>query len=399
MGYCTVGTRILARVAVAVALLVWGPNLFGQFGGGPSFGNIFNRKTIDLTRKLPPVWDVHGKAVSVIMAPDNEAGRTNVEIQSEIEKLLTSGDSTVRAEVSAPDITINCQITNYSAPAIETEREGTTTTDYVQGGLNVAFRILEARTGHIIASSVATSQVIRQIGSSSLIHNPFQKERGDKNVSTKFDAQNSMVDDVARQIAAYLVITPEHVTVTLAQGGPLGSSDNLAKNLLWSRVLEELGTLTPAPDPRVDSYRIYNMGVANEALAYQTQDKKAALKFLQDASIDYGKATAARPDEKNYLPAQNRIAVALEHYAEHKQADAAPTGEAGPGASDVITNDDVIKMTVAHVDSATIIETIQGASKVKFEFGVNAVIRLTNNGVSKEVIASMRQKAKTAAGK
>jgi hypothetical protein len=43
---------------------------------------------------------------------------------------------------------------------------------------------------------------------------------------------------------------------------------------------------------------------------------------------------------------------------------------------------------------------LPGGSKVKFAFGVNDVIQLTSKGVGKDVIATMRQKAKTsAAGK
>ena len=409
--------RVSACVS-SVCLLATSPASFGQFGLGnsnPSFGTL-SHKSVELTRKLPPVYDLHGKSVAVIMAPDSGAGRTNVEIQGDIEKLLTGTDSTVRVESQSPDLAIYCQISAYSEPKIESRSDGKVTSSTMVGGLNVAFKISETRSGHLIASSVASTQVIHDLGSGgtgvSIFKGlPGRSEKGPSNVTSTFDAQNAMVNDIARQIASYLVTTPEAKTIPLAVGGALNGADRLATTLLWSRNLEELTTMTPWTDPRLDAYRIYNIAVANEALAYAAQDRKAAIKYLQDASIAYGKATDARPDEKGFLPAQIRISDALEHYI-HKDSTATaaangvlpgPTQPVGGGgapmsATEAMTDDDVIDMVRAKVDEAAVVESIQGASNVRFDLTPKGLIRLANGGIrGGRILEAMMLKAKTTA--
>ena len=75
----------------------------------------------------------------------------------------------------------------------------------------------------------------------------------------------------------------------------------------------------------------YNIGVAYEALAYQSEDKSATEKFLEKAAINYGKAIDANPGEKQFADPQNRIETAVAHYKRLQggstmtaKADAAP---------------------------------------------------------------------------
>ena len=71
-----------------------------------------------------------------------------------------------------------------------------------------------------------------------------------------------------------------------------------------------------SPKPDEDAYRLYNIGVAYEALAYQAEDPKSAMKYLDEAAIDYGKAIDAKPEEKYFLEPQKRIEDAIAHYRE-----------------------------------------------------------------------------------
>ena len=56
--------------------------------------------------------------------------------------------------------------------------------------------------------------------------------------------------------------------------------------------------------------------MAYEALAYQAEDEKAAMKYLDEAAINYGKAIDAKPAEKYFLEPQKRIETAIAHYKE-----------------------------------------------------------------------------------
>ena len=114
-------------------------------------------------------------------------------------------------------------------------------------------------------------------------------------------------------ISTRLVSTEQAVDVYLARG-KLDSANKLAESGLWSRYLESLETVTPLPNPHDDAYRLYNIGVANEALGYQTEDRAAAKKFLEQASIYYGKAIDGKHDEKFFLEPQTRIETAVAYY-------------------------------------------------------------------------------------
>ena len=83
---------------------------------------------------------------------------------------------------------------------------------------------------------------------------------------------------------------------------------------LWQRALETFETAPQLPKREDDAYRLYNIGVAYEALAYKAEDPKSAMKFLDEAAINYGKAIDAKPAEKYFLEPQKRIETAIAHY-------------------------------------------------------------------------------------
>jgi len=125
----------------------------------------------------------------------------------------------------------------------------------------------------------------------------------------------------------------------------------------------------------------YDIGVANEALAYSSEDVNKARTYLQQAAINYGKAIDAKPTEKYFLEPQNRIDTALAHYkalsddaksshtetathaspATSAASSAAASGTPAGSPSDALTNDQVIEMVSAHMDEANIIDNIQHA--------------------------------------
>jgi hypothetical protein len=411
-------SRLRHAFAVPFVLVVVGAGLpvKAQFGSKPSFGVLLTSKKIELTRKLPPIYDLHGKKILVaVTAEASNAAQTTAELQSEIEKLLTTQDSTVRVETHGEDLRIMCQITHYVAPNVQKSGSGTSEISTLSSGMNTAFRIVETRTGHVIAASVASSQIMHQ---ENFLHMGKSKGAGAKEASTAFDAQNAMVGEVARQIASYLVITPEPVTVQLAVGGELNTPNKLASNYLWTRYLEALSELKPFPDEREDAYRFYDIGVANEALAYATKDVGAAQRYLQEASINYGKAVEGKADEKDFLPAQTRIGAALAHFAATKdlvataskaeresppppppapkveRAAIAPAASTGGGSQgSVLRNQDVIDMVKGGVDASQVIDTIKEAMKVDFDLSPKGLIALSGAGVNKDIQAAMRAKS------
>jgi tetratricopeptide (TPR) repeat protein len=237
------------------------------------------------------------------------------------------------------------------------------------------------------------------------------------------------------------------VDVYLARG-KLDSANKLAESGLWSRYLEDLETMTPFTSPKDDAYRLYNIGVAYEALGYQSEDRVAAKKFLEQASIYYGKAIDGKPEEKFFLEPQNRIETAVAYYKKLEdrpkagvEAEAHPaavpasgdskkTGaKAASGAGDpahadnshtarkslvaakppltsaaskqkeappapALNNQKVVEMVKSGVDEENVIATIRQAPSVDFDISPDGQIQLAKNGVKGKIVAAMRDRSR-----
>ncbi len=170
---------------------------------------------------------------------------------------------------------------------------------------------------------------------------------------------------------------------------------------MWPRYLEALQVLPPNSDPKVDAYRLYDIGVANEAMAYLAEDNKSAIKDLEEASKNYGEAFDAKPQEKGFIEAQTRIKSALQYYSDIGKT--TPLGSAAPlttslnaaaAAPGALTNKDVVDMVTAHMDEANILDNIQNARDVDFDISVQAQIALQKAGVNSHILLAMKERAR-----
>ncbi len=88
------------------------------------------------------------------------------------------------------------------------------------------------------------------------------------------------------------------------------------------------------------------------------------MKYLEQASLDYGKAIDDRPDEKYFLEPQTRIKTALEHYLQSKTSPPPPPPAPDKPRDDpAVTNEDVIVMVQAQMDEANILDSIKNAPR------------------------------------
>jgi hypothetical protein len=393
-----------------------------------NFGGAFQRKKIVLVRKLPPTGHIDGSSFIVKVAGVSIPGDVVQGLQATVESLIINNDSRLHSVTDKPDAMITCQITSYSqAQTNETQAGvtlGKTTVPsqnfiHVKGLMTVTFNAQDVRSSRSISADTVTAKFDQQYpiqsaqpaklnslgGMGSILSHMPQKPAagGDESANkppTPIELRDKLVKDISYQIVSHLVNTSEQVPVDLAVGGGLDDADKLMDQKLWTRALENLETMTPFPQPPQDAYRLYDLGVVNEALGYQAEDVTQARKYLQEASIDYGKAIDAKPDEKNFLPPQTRIDTALEHYktlgdraaAIAQAASAAATPKAP--ASDALTNDDVIAMVAAKLDQANILDTIKTAGTVNFDLSAKGQIALSNGKVNGTIIAAMKAKAR-----
>jgi hypothetical protein len=417
------------RPGILVVLFVGLAATLGLTVQAQNFGGAFQRKKVVLVRKLPPTGHIDGTSIKVTVTGAGQDVTSN--LQTAIENLLINNDSRLHTVMDKenPDAVITCRITTYSQPPPARVTDANLTLgkkggplqneamNEVTGVLTATFQAQDLRSRKSIAADTVTSKFDREYpipvaaptGKTSMTsilgsHIPKFPMSGavpgagaEDKQPTPEELKERLIHDAAQQIASRLVNTSETVDVFLAIGSGLDEADKLMDQKLWTRALEQLETMTPFAQPEQDAYRLYDLGVVNEALGYQSEDVSKARKYLQEASIDYGKAIDAKPTEKNFLQPQTRIDTALAHYktlGDRMAASAQQATAASAPAADALSNADVISMVAAKLDEANIIDTIQHSSAVKFDLSAKGQIDLAKGNVNGRIIAAMKQKAR-----
>jgi hypothetical protein len=401
-----------------------------------NFGGAFHPKRIVLERKLPPVGHIDGSTFTVNVTAPGIPADIAMTLKSTIESIIVSNDPRLRTvgPTEHPDAIINCQIASYTQPPPKiTTHQGFSfgkkpapnqQMSQVTGMMAANFNAQDVRGGRSIAANMVTAKYDQEFtvqppanpnakpSLTSILGSRIPKmpetsqttgaSPGSKpsdepdQPPTPVELKNWLIQSAAMDIASLLVNTSEQVSVNLAVGPGLDDANRLMDQKLWTRALEQLESMTPFPQPDADAYRIYELGVVNEALGYKAEDFTSARKYLQEASIDYGKAIDAKPSEKYFLQPQTRIDTALAHYktlgdrAASVQVASAPKAP----AADALTNADVIAMVAAKLDQANILDTIKTSSAVNFDLTAKGQIDLAKGSVNGAIIAAMKAKAR-----
>jgi hypothetical protein len=407
-------SRLLAMACVSAGALAAIPSPAQGFGA--------SKIKVTLQRKLPALVHLPSDTIKLTVTTADEDSTLPYDFQALLETELLKDAPDLRELESAP-VQIFCQITEYSHPdPVITKRVGpglsaagvTATSDYtrITGQLNVSLQVKDSSGTLLISDNISATydQEFDSAGNSAShgvlgsVTGTFGHMKGgqksqDVNPPTPSELRSNLILDAVQQIAEHLVDTDEKIDVLLAQKpGPLDEGDKAAQTGLWQRALETYETASPFPKPEEDAYRLYNIGVAYEALAYAANDEKMIMKYLDQAAINYGKAIDARPSEKYFVEPQKRIETAIAHYKELQQERARARAEQeaannAPPAPKALTNTQVVAMAKSGVDDATIIQAIRGANLVDFDLSTKGLHDLTTNGVSVKVVTAMKTQA------
>ena len=302
------------------------------------FGNL-SKKKIVLHRKLPPVIQFTGTTFTVkVTARDPKDGDLAGKMKDLLETELLKNDNKLHAGPSSQELQINCTVTNFSVPPPQPftrnevimqkgkQLEQPVQYNKITGSLEVSYQARDPRAGKALDADNITAKYSedfeagtnQQAGKSlgTKVVDPFKRMAGKKTQDssgppTAEQLREDLIHQAIHEIASRITATNEPVEIMLAQG-KLDKVNQSAEHGLWSRYLEDLERMSPLA--KDDAYRLYNIGVAYEALAYQTEDRKAAKGFLQEAAINYGKAVDAKKDEKYFLEPQKRIETAMAYY-------------------------------------------------------------------------------------
>jgi tetratricopeptide (TPR) repeat protein len=423
---------------------------------GQGFGA--SKMEVYLNRKRPPEVYIMDTAISVRVGSQVGEGSTLArQMQTELESRLCSYDRRLRPEPANPETLISCTITRldtnersesrkvtvnkkvgeqqvwneqkkkYETKPIYRDVEETWQYKILSGELNVSYQVRD-KTGRNLDFGNLTGRY------------PTREFRDGTGAPSLDGVSQEMMRTIINQITPRLVPTIEKVEVWLAKG-KLEDVSRLGESGQWNIMLERLETMQPLKKPQDDAYRIYNIGVAYEALAYRAEDLKTTRELLEKAASHYGRAFEMKPDEKYFLrepqgrggySPQDRIQTAIANYKkleeqelayqQHQQALAQakaeeqrraeqqrqqqqttklPDQQGGKGVTpppppskntsgEPLTNQGVIDLRKKGLGDENLIATINGARAVQFDLSPQGLSHLLDNGISDKVITAMR---------
>ena len=334
-----------AHVLQAMALLFL--LVYAAPSRSQSFGLPLLKSKVTLQRKLPALVQLPGNSVEIRVTGHSDARDLIQDFKSMLGSELLKDDPRLHLEDHGADSIISCQITAFedppattsTRPGLQTGKAAAKPVTYtrVTGLMRVSFQA-RSRSGKNIGSDNVLAKYDQEFdtagnavsgGVTGVFKNGWKRIAGganseDMNPPTDAELRTKLLTGAVQQIVVQLVNTRETVEVLLAKGKGMDKGAKDAEAGLWSRALEDWETVPALPKPVDDAYRLYDIGVAYEALAYASDDLQAATKFLDQASINYGKAIDSNPAEKYFLEPQKRIESALAHYEKLQHQDKAP---------------------------------------------------------------------------
>ena len=202
-------------------------------------------------------------------------------------------------------------------------------TQRITGKLDVSFQAKDAK-GRVLISDNIDSTYDREFDSAgnSTSHGVFGQVSGtfshvkggaksEDGPPTPSELRSRLIIDAVQQIAEHLVTpTKQSKSIWRKEKGRSTKATRMPRQDCGNARWRPSRPHPHSPKPEDDAYRLYNIGVAYEALAYQAEDEKATMKYLDQAAINYGKAIDAKPDEKYFVDPQKRIETAIAHYKE-----------------------------------------------------------------------------------
>ena len=341
---------------------------------------------------------------------------------------LTDNDPRLRLAEQRGDIVLTATLTEFT----EARR---TSTKYVSETRQIGTREVTDKNGKkrtepiyeygrnrpsvvISANAGVRVEVRRRQGGTSLAdettrHSLSEEHIADQNPPSREAVEDQMIDNVIRKAAGRVSPGRRPVNVLLARSDDVDRLNELALGRRWQEWETSLLTVKPHRDRKRDAYRLHNLAVAQESLAYETAEVEDALNHLARAREIITQAATQHPDEKyiseslaritNSVTAYQQVAVLQQQTNTRLANDGAPSGDtmrASPPpapapsleAVGTMTNADVIELRAAGLDDDNLIATIKSAQGTTFDLSAAGLKALLQAKVSNRVITAMRER-------
>ncbi len=393
---------------------------FGREGFG------FSKKSITMNRTKPPALNTSARRIKVVGASDRSKESDDAAtLKRYTEEMLLAGAGTIASGDKA-DTTVKLSLdrlssheswetkTEYEYRKTGTKQEWnsskkkyetkdvydnvpvTKNVKVMTASLSGAYEILD-RNGKVIDSGDLSED----------FHRKFDEGR---NSDAPSKVEDDLLHKAAMTVAARLVPTKDRVFVMVPKGS-FEAYIPLAETNAWDRYLAAVQAVPENRNPSQEAYRQYALGVANEGLAYATDDPKQARELLREAVNHYQRAIQDNPGEKVFAEEYNsilsskipaplpRASASLAGYeawtsGTHTGAMASSSSSSKSASSGPMNNQTVVSMAQAGLNDENLILAIDSADEVAFDTTPSGLISLAKGGVSKSVIAHMQKKAK-----
>jgi hypothetical protein len=327
-----------------------------------------------------------------------------------LKKSITNGiigaNRTLReSSNSAPQVVIECSITNYKYLEKTEEKKLFMVKD--KGRFKIITLLLEA-SFKVVRVARPRDDIVLFADNVSL---PYKEEfqEGVQSALSKIEVEDRQMNLVIKAILAKLTNTEETIKVRLMGKGDLGRYARLAQSGQWLQYVDSITTLAAGKVNKAQQGEFggdteYNLSIAYEAKAYEFMWKNYAKAddYFEQAETHIQSAQKLDPREKEYVNAQARQLKGREYFETiKKRFDKPPYAEnvaiqpgppPKPGAqADTITNDDVLKMLKDEVPEEIIVNSIKNAKQRRFDTSATGIGRLHKAGASVELIKLMQE--------
>lgn len=402
-----------------------------------------SKKTVIDVRPSPLVY-LPGPAFRIEVYSTNPVAPGVPErLQQGIEQVLLMNDPRLRVAQTAADTSIACTITDLSvSPRIEIRSRpeyrrtgqiivtdsdtGVSHTEDQFAYVDVSYRVL------VFEGRMSVKWDVTDVATGILLYS----DRVDAGFTNAREAGpdlgvgpivGSSIAPVDLNIA-YLKLADKAAGLILAQlsprvyseivalsSGKLKEASKLLESGLWSEALTLLSSMPAFKDPKDDAYRLYSIGVAQEALAYKAQDQFEKKRQLEQAVDNYRRAAELKPGENMFWAPKNRAESALSQTgrlvaqaevfeeAKKRRAAAPSSGRVATGNIDLfhqtrsrvplspifIDNQTVVQWVKSGRSSDYIIASIKHAPATRFDLSEVERLKLRRDGVNNSVLKAM----------
>ena len=309
--------------AIALALLVSEVVVLADLG----FGTFRKRKlTLEVATARPRPA---GKYQHRLQGQRHQSTYQSVlqTLQATLEtELIGNERSLVKKTPGEAEWTLDARVTSYSVPRAvrRTQRTGTATTTFVKyrGTLAVAYQVLD-RTGRVHAADNVSTAYEQEFDAANPVvpGKPLFGVLPTVGTGTaprsEEDVTQILIRDLVQKVAASLGNTIQPIEAQVAAGDDaMNRAADFMERRLWSRAIEEMEKAEPYKKPSDESYRLYNLGLAYEAMSYESKVYKEQRANLTQAQKLYDQAVEMNRAERYFVDVLRRVRDSIARYRE-----------------------------------------------------------------------------------